>query len=136
MTTDFVLAVVAIGLTFTAIRSSYYILRFFAGVAWWGLGVWWIYNPLMAGSNPVNDIVMILCFFGGFAMMLMMAWGFRTVNGRETGSFNVRLPQFLGGQPESEEEETITQTRNSRERRADYTTRANAATRGRRIRTR
>jgi len=120
--------------TFVAVRSSYYILRFFAGVAWWAVGVWWIYNPLAAAGSPVNDIMLTLAFFGGLALMLMMAWRTDTINGREVSGFHISIPGFLGGQSEEDElAERQRMARTSRDRRADYRERADSAIRGRRI---
>jgi len=120
--------------TWVAVRSSYYILRFFAGVAWWAVGVWWIYNPLADAGSPVNDIMLTLAFFGGLALMLMMAWRTETINGSEVGRFNIRLPEFLGGQSEEDElREAQYRARTSRDRQEAYRERANSAIRGRRI---
>ena len=125
-----ILATMALALTYISVKTSYYILRFFAGTLWWALGVWLIRTPLIAGNDPLNDIMLTICFFAGFAMMLMMGW--RTNESGE-GRFNIRVPGFLGGQ--SEEEELSVTRRNamtSRDRRADYRTRANDALGGRR----
>lgn len=129
MTTT-ILAGMALILTGISVRSSYYILRFFAGTLWLALGVWLIKTPLVAGGDPLNNIMLTICFFCGLAMMLGMNW--RTNESGE-GRFNFRIPRFLGG--ESEEDELARRrysARTSNERRATYRERANAAIKGRR----
>ena len=127
-----ILATMALALTYISVKTSYYILRFFAGALWWALGVWLIRTPLIAGSDPLNDIMLTICFFAGFSMMLMIGW--RT-NDNGEGRFNIRVPGFLGGQSEEEERaEAQYMARTSRDRRDAYRERANSATRGRRTR--
>jgi len=125
------LAFIAVALTYVASRTSYSFIRFFAGAFWWALGVWLLNSPLVAGSSPINDIMVVLCFFGGFAVMFWMGWRTDTVNGREIGRFNIRLPSFLGGSSE-EEEQVANNARNWRNRRANYEDRLRGAIRGRR----
>jgi len=125
-----ILATMALALTYISVKTSYYVLRFFAGTLWWALGVWLIRTPLVAGSNPLNDIMLTICFFGGLAMMFMMGW--RTSSSGE-GSFNYRLPTFLGGRTEEEEAEEASRTaRTYRGRQEVYRDRLNNVIRGRR----
>ncbi len=123
-----ILTTMALAMTLIASKSSYGFLRFFAGACWWLLGVWLIYTPLVVGSSPVNDIVLTLCFLGGFGVMMMLGW---TTNQDGGGSFNIRMPRFLGGLSEGEELEQRSmasfKTRQERHRK-----RLNNATRGRR----
>ena len=129
-----ILATMALALSYISVKTSYYVLRFFAGALWWALGVWLIKTPLVAGSDPLNDIMLTICFFGGAAMMFMMGWRTDTVNGREVGNFNIRIPGFLGGQSEEDEfAERRSRAMTSQARRGLYRERTNAATRGRRI---
>jgi len=135
--TLFFFLVLPLGLTYIASRSSYYILRFIAGGAWWGLMAYWLVNrpsSITAGS-AVDSIVVILLLTIGLAVMFMTSWTTRTVDGVERGGFNVRLPIWLGGQSEEDE---LAERRNSamtsRTRRDLYRERANSALRNRRIR--
>jgi hypothetical protein len=110
-------------------------LWFLAGACMWGLGAWWIHDPIVDSGDPVNDIMLVIAFVGGLGMMLV-GLGWRTVrasDGSESSGFNFRLPQFLGGQ--SEEDESAERQRSamtSRARRDLYRERADAALRGRR----
>jgi len=128
------LLVVCAIFSFAAVKSSYYVLKFFAGVAWWALGAWWIYNPIVVGASPANDILLVLVFFGGLAFMFMPAWYTKNENGQEVGRFAVRLPRFLGGRSEAEEtSEAERNARTWRDRRDAYRERANMAISGRRL---
>lgn len=136
MSTDaigYTFGLLLIGMTMVAVRSSYYILRFFAGAMWWAFGVWLVSNPLVSGADPINDIMVILCFFGGLALMLMMGWRTSTNNGREIGEFNIRLPRLFGGRSEEDEvEEARRNARTWRDRRAIYRDRLNNTIKGKR----
>lgn len=123
-----ILAAMALALTYISVKTSYYVLRFFAGTLWWALGVWLIKTPLVEGGDPLNDIMLTICFFGGLAMMFMMGW--RTNDSGE-GSFNIRIPRFLGGLTEGEEQEQR-DARSWRNRRDAHQDRLNRASRGRR----
>lgn len=131
--TTAILAGSAVVMTLVASKSTYPFLRFFAGALWWALGVWLIITPLVSGSSPINDIMVVLCFFGGFGVMLMMNW--RNGTDKSEGGFNIRLPAIFGGISESSE--IAMRQRNAmsaRDRQANYRAKANAATRGRRMR--
>lgn len=128
MTTLFTIVTLALVTTYISVKSSYYILRFFAGAFWWALAAWLAYNPLMAGANPVNDIMFTLCIFVGFAVMFMMGW--RTDSNGE-GRFNIRLPSIFGGMSEDEEAE-FRSSRSYANRQARYRERLNNTIRGRR----
>lgn len=75
-------------------------LWFLAGITTWALGIWWVNNQPISGNNPMNDILLIITFLGGFGLMFMIAWRSDSSGG---GSFNIRLPRFLGGMSEEEE---------------------------------
>lgn len=118
--------------TFVATKTSYYILKFFAGAAWIGVAVWYIYNPLADGASPINDILVIIGIFGGIACMFWMGWTIKK-DGKE--GFNFRLPAFMGGRNEDEEyAETRRMAMTGRERRENHRIRANNAVRSRRRR--
>ncbi len=124
------LALIAIASIFviSAVRSSYYILWFLAGISFWGLGVWLISHPFVAGSSPINDIMVVICFLGGIALMFGMSW--RT-NKDGNGGFNFRIPKVFGGQSEEEENQSRN-IRTSADRRADYNERISRALGGKR----
>lgn len=125
-----------LGLTYIASRSSFYLLKFIAGVSWWGLMAYWLANrpdSITAGSG-VDTLVVALLVVIGLAVMFMSAWTTRTVNGVEKSGFNIRIPQFLGGKTEEEEAtERRLSARTWRDRRDIYQERLDGATRGRRI---
>lgn len=125
--------ILLIGMTMVAVKSSYYVLRFFAGALWWAFGVWLIANPLASGANPINDIMLTVCFLGGVALMFMMGWRTSSRDGIEIGEFNIRIPRIFGGRTEEEElEERQRSARTYRSRRDVYTERLNGTIRGRR----
>lgn len=129
-------AVIAVGVSFIAARSSYYLLKFMAGVCWWIVAIFWLANAPagIAKGSPEDTAIVVMLFFVGIAFMFMPLWVTKTVNGREEGGFNVRIPRVFGGQ--SEEEESVAKMRGARTsagRRADYAERMNNAMgRGRR----
>ncbi len=122
------LAFMTVMFALAASRSSYHVLWFLSGICAWGLGVWWVYNPLAVGSSPINDIALTICFLGGVVLMVMMNW--RT-NGKGVGGFNFRIPRMFGGQSE-EDEAMASKQRKWRDMREMYRERMDKAIRGRR----
>lgn len=127
VTIDFMLVILAIGLSLVAVRTSYYILAFFAGVAWWGLAAYWMHDPIV-GGDPVDNIMLVFAIFAGVAMMFKMGWKTKMVDGREVGSFAIRLPSVFGGQSEEDEVEA-TNSRDWHIRRSKYQERLNGRSR-------
>lgn len=120
-------AIIALVLIFmiAGIKASPY-FWFFSGASMWGLGAWLIHSPLVPAGDPVNDIVLTICFIGGFALMAMM--GLRAKG--ESAGINFRLPRIFGGMSE-EEESSIAQRRrmNYRDRASNYTEKLNRGNR-------
>lgn len=114
-------------MSFLALRSSYWILKFLAGVSWWIMGMYWISNrPVsITQGGAVDNAVIIALFIIGLAFMFMPFWRMKTESGREIGG-RFRLP-FMG----SEEEESRPPAPTRSERNARYRERVNSALRGR-----
>ncbi len=112
--------------------TSYPFFRYMMGFTMFGLGVWLIYNPMMAVGNPLNDILLTICFVGGVGVLFWANWSFgKDKNGRE--GFNFRIPKVFGG--ESEEEEAARVRRSTvtwRDRTTSYSEKLKDATNGRR----
>jgi hypothetical protein len=123
MTTDIALIGLIGIFIIGAVLKNYYPLWFLAGVTSWALGVWWVYNPLIVGGSPMNDIALTIAFFGGFILMVMMNW--RT-NKDGNGGFVFRMPKILGGQSEDEEKATLRRM-SVKDRRVAYSERLNRA---------
>ena len=129
MTAAVILALCGI-LTFVAVKSSYYILKFLAGVAWFGLGAWWIANPFTTQGEPTDVIMLIVVFVVGLAMMFMPLWYESQRNGTTVGKF--RIP-FLSPTEDEEESEKLARSLPTRsERSAAYRERVDSAINGRR----
>ena len=95
ITVFIIVAVVAI-LTYGALRSAYWPLRFLAGVSWIGLGVYWKVTPPVTLGNPVDVILIALLFITGFAFMLM---GFH-FEGKDKDGFTIgRFKSPFAGDP-------------------------------------
>lgn len=80
-------AVVAGILSFIGAKSSFYILKILAGIAWWALDFYWISSPpsnIVKGS-PVDQVIIMLLVIVGLAFMLMPLWYTPSENGKEKG---------------------------------------------------
>ena len=117
-------------LSFLGIRSSYYILKFLAGLAWWALALYWINSPpsTITKGSSVDTVVVVLLFIIGLAFMFMTFWTSKVSNGQETGG-RLRLP-FMKTD-EQEEELRRGQTPPRQERNAAYAQRVRRALGGR-----
>jgi hypothetical protein len=111
-------------LSFIGSRSSFYFLKFLAGLAWWATAFYWIGNPpstIVAGSS-VHQVVLVLFIIVGLAFMLMPYWYTKTENGQEEGK-GFKMPF-----QKTKEEEEDYRTRNMptrKERNSDYINRLN-----------
>lgn len=109
--------------TYAAFKTSFYPIKFFAGVSYWVLGGYLIYYPLITGDNPVNNMVLGAIFIFGFGLMLMPFW-YENKNGKMT--FRIRLPRVFGGMSEAEEDAMEERNaRNFRDRSTAYRARVN-----------
>jgi hypothetical protein len=130
MTTAALVVLIGIFVLGAAISKTMYYLWFMAGITLWGLGIWWVYNPLVSGASPINDIVTIITIAGGFGLAFIgIGQRTRTVNGEEVSGFNLRLPSFLGGMSEEEEQE-MRNMNNLQYRNQRYQERLSNASRG------
>jgi hypothetical protein len=121
-------------LTYVGVRSSYYPLKFFAGVSWLFMMIYWLGNPpssIVVGST--THTVGMLIFIGmSLAMILMPFWYTKNKDGVEIGRF--RVP-FLSPTEEDEEAERQRRHTPSRQERTNaYADRLDAALRGERRR--
>jgi len=122
-------AIFAVGAFFT----TYYILKFFAGAVLWSLAIFWVFNPLVEGVSVVNNVIIVVLFFGGLAFMLMPFWYPGRNNGQ--GGFGLRVPKIFGGESEDDENRRVSRSRRTMiDRNDDYRGRVNVAMRGRRRR--
>jgi len=128
----------AVGVSWMASRSTYYLLKILAGVAWIGVATYWNNNPtpLFAFDSAGHTIFYILFWGLAVAMFFMPMWYSKTnASGEKTGRMNIRLPQFLGGQSEVDElKERQRMATTSFDRRDTYRKRLNDALNGRRMR--
>jgi hypothetical protein len=77
-------------LSYVAIKSSFWILKFIAGISWWGLAFWWIADPFTTAGTPPHIVMLFVALLAGIAMMMLTFW--QTKNdptGRETGKFHI-----------------------------------------------
>lgn len=136
VTVDFMLLALAGILTFAAIKSgTYFILRFLAGLAWWGLAFYWHNNPFDTASGSAMTVIIVVVIFVGLAMIAMPFWYSKVKDGKETGGGRFKLP-FM--KTDDELDEIAKRNRlPSREERLDaYRDRVDAAIKGERIRPR
>ncbi len=129
----YMFALIAIGLSFVATKSSYFLLKFMAGVSWCIVALFWIgYSPTgITKGSPADTVIVIALFFIGIAFMLMPLWFQKSSNGVEVGRW--KLP--FSPTDEEEEEERQRRTLPTRQERVDrYITRLESAKRGERRR--
>ncbi len=109
------LAFIAIAgvMSFLALRSSYFVLKFLAGLSWWGFAVYWLSNRPVAitAGSATDTIILLLLFFFGIAIMLMPFWYTKTEEGQEIGR-GFKLP-FMKT-PEEEEKANYHEGRGER----------------------
>lgn len=106
MTTAVLIGLFGVLIISAAVSKTNTWLWFLAGATLLGLGVWWMHDPIVDSGDPVNDVMLVIAIIGGIGLMLVgLGWRTRTVNGSEVGGFNIRLPSFLGGVSEEEEQE-------------------------------
>lgn len=124
----YVLSLLILGLSMIAAKSSYYILKFMAGVAWLAMAIYWISDtPSSIVQGSVTDkVVIIFLIFMGVAFILMPFWYPKRQNGDEVGG-RLRLP-FMPTDEEEEESTRDLPTRSDRNR--SYQDRVNSALRG------
>jgi len=135
MTVDvagYTFGIMAIGLSFISARTSYWLLKFMAGLSWWVVGMFWIANSPsdIAKGSPTDIAILFLLFFAGLAFMLMAFWTTRQDKGQEVGK-GFKIP-FISPSDEEEEEERRRSYRPSRqERNSVYSQRVRSALQGR-----
>ena len=111
-------------------RSTYWILKFLAGGAWFAFAIYWINNPpsTIVQGSATDTVVIVLLFVIGLAFMFMPFWYPQRENGQEIGG-RLRLP-FM----KTDEQEALdNQQRYSptmRERNENHRDRVNNALRG------
>lgn len=123
------LVAVSLVLTYIGTRSSYWVLKFMAGIAWLGTGGFWRSNtPTVVTAGSSSDTIVLMLFMTlGVAMLLMPLWYTKNENGVEVGR-GFRIP-FM----KSEEDEPKPYTPNRVERNSDYANRVSSALNGTRI---
>lgn len=126
--TGFVLALLAVGLSAIAVKTSYWLLKPLAGFVWGLLCFYIIQNPIDAdASSAIQTMVIIVTGGIGAAFILMPFWTTRTNNGVETG--RLRLP-FMDTDEEIEAESQRRYLPTRQERTSAYQERVDAALRG------
>lgn len=132
MTSAGIIAICAI-LTFAGLKTTYYIIKVLAGVSYFGLGVWWVQNPLGGDpTQPAQTVMVLLAFVAGIAMFFMPMWYSKFNNGQEVeGRF--RLP-FMHNDDEEELERQRRHLPNRSERVDAYLNHLDATMRGERRR--
>ncbi len=138
MTVDaagFMFALIAVGISFVAAKSSYYIMKVIAGLIWWAIAMYWMGNApasIVKGSYVDVTITTIL-WFVGIAFMFMTFWYSKNENGQEVGrGFKVTISRLLG--KESEEKKPSYFSGSHEDRAMRHEERVNAALRGERTR--
>ncbi len=131
----FMLLILAGVLTFASLRSTYFILKFLAGLSWWGLAFYWHGNPFDTASGSAMTVIVIVVFFVGLALIAMPFWTTRIVNGKETNSGRFRLP-FTKTDEELEEAKRKSKLPSRDERLEAYKDRVDAVIKGERIKPR
>ena len=127
-----VLVLLAVVVSFISIKTSYYLLRFLAGVAWIGLAIYWNAEPIFATGSDTHTIFYLLFWGLGIGMMFMIMWRTSKDDG---GSFNIRVPRVFGGTSEADELASARMRGMSySDRRDAYAQRVNGAIRGGRTR--
>lgn len=123
------IAVCAI-ITFAGAKTSYYVLKFLAGLSWMGLAAFWLANPFIAQGSPTDVIIIMTVLFMGLGCMLWAFWTPSISNGRESGG-RFRIP-FVTPTDEEEEAERQRSYRPTRaERNEAYSRRVDRALQGR-----
>ena len=95
-------AIIAIGLSWFGLKTTYWILKFLAGASWFALLAYWKTNmpsAIVTGSST-DTIVTVLLIFVGLAMMFSTFWYSKNDNGMEVGR-GFRLP-FMNHDDEEE----------------------------------
>ena len=133
VTVEFLLLILALGMTYISTRTTYWILKVFSGFAWLGLNFYLVANPITTDDSLKNIIYMtlwgitVVCWF----------WPFWTTkvdgNGRETGLGRLRLP-FMRTDSQEEELQKSRYSPSRYERNSQYLGRINDAMNGRRRR--
>lgn len=95
-------------MSFIAYKSSYWIMKFLAGIMWFVLGMWWVANPIISTPSPAQNGLIIGIFIIGVAFIFMPFWFTKESNGEEHSHF--RLP----GISHEEEPEVPMMTREQR----------------------
>ncbi len=125
-------AIIAICITLIYIgtRTSFWIFKALAGISFFGLGAWWIQNPIGDdASSPVQSIMMLVAFFVGISCFFWSFWTTKTSNGQETGK--LKIPFITPSDEEEEEERRLSRQPSRQERNAVYSRRVKGALQGR-----
>lgn len=126
--TGFIIAMLVIGLSAMAIKTSFWLLKPLAGFVWGLLCFYFVANPI--GGDATSAVhTMSLVVTGGIAaaFILMPFWYSRVNNGVETG--RLRLP-FMDTDEEIEAERQRRYLPSRQERTSAYQDRVDAALRG------
>ena len=113
--------------SFIGARSSFWLLKFLAGLAWWAGAMYWINNrpSTIAQGDPEDIAVIGLLFFVGLAFMLMPYW--YTKEDGAGGRF--RLP-WMQTDDQEEEDARARYSPSRSERNAAYEARVQGALKG------
>jgi hypothetical protein len=114
-------------------KSAFWVLKFFSGMCWWAMAIWWINSGVVTDGSPIQIIVFILFIGIGLAIAFMGGGqGYvREKNGERVEGFRFQVPRFLRGENQDEngnEKPRVTR----RERMSNYLDRVNDAVDGRR----
>ncbi len=130
MLTLLVIFGLAVAITLISLKTSFYVWKFVAGLAWWGAAAYWIaYRPSAIAAGSAPDVIIILVLIvAGLGVGLMPFWYTTQENGQEMGR-GFRFP-FMRT-PEQEERDNYRSTHSERSR--AYSDRVYGAMNGRRL---
>lgn len=79
-------------MSFVAVKSSFFPLKFAVGFAWFGVFVYWLTNPVagIAAGSPTDVVIMLVFLLLGF---IFVGMGFIT----RKGSMEVEEESSVGG---------------------------------------
>ncbi len=131
--TGFMFALMVIGLSFVAAKTTYYPMKAIAGLMWVGVAMFWMSNApasITKGSN-VDVVITTVFWIIAFAFMFMTFWYSKNENGQEVGrGFKVTINRLIG--KESEERKPSYFTGSHSDRALRHEERVSAALRGER----
>jgi hypothetical protein len=124
-----------LGMTYLSFKTSYAAMKFFAGMTWIGLMLYWITNPPTAipAGTPAHQALTVI--FIGIALAVAFMGGgqgyTKETNGEKTEGFRFQVPKFLRGenQDENGNERPVA---SRRDKMSEYMNRVNNTIEGRR----